>query len=184
VVLVMACSSSTRSIFFDIPPPTGEEALQQQIQAQQAAQAAGNTNGFSAAQPEEEQERPAIESVQAWEEVQAELPEHPLGGVDWTSALNEGLVQPRPGPGNPDAKYAAAFKYDFIIEGKKEKFDAIFPHSAHTGWLGCQNCHTALYPYKRNPARMKDMRKGESCGACHGPVAFNLKKCKRCHLNM
>ena len=179
IVFVISCSSSTRSLFFDLPPPTKEEIRQSQIEAQQAALASGGKNGPEA---EEEQERPAIEGVLDWEQAQAQLPEHPLGGVDWTAALDQGLVRPRTGS-DPDAKYAAAFKYDFIIEGKKPKFDAIFPHSAHTGWLGCQNCHTSLYPYKRNPAKMKEMRKGASCGACHGSVAFNLKQCKRCHLN-
>jgi c(7)-type cytochrome triheme protein len=179
MVLVVACSSSTKSLFFDIPPPTPQEIRQSQIEAQQAA---GKANGQSASEAEEELERPAIESVLDWELAQEQLPEHALGGVDWVAALDEGLVRPRTG-NDPDAKYAAAFKYDFIIEGKKPKFDAIFPHSAHTGWLGCQNCHTAIYPYKRNPAKMKEMRKGASCGACHGSVAFSLKQCKRCHLN-
>ena len=184
VVFVIACSAKTRSIFFDIPPPSREELAQQQFEAQQAAVAAGTSNGSAFQAVEEEAERPAIESAETWEEARSQLPEHALGGVDWVKAQEDGLVRPRPGPDSPDAKYAAAFKYDFIIEGKKPKFNAIFQHSAHTGWLGCENCHTSLYPYKRNPARMKDMRKGESCGACHGPVAFNLKQCKRCHLEM
>jgi c(7)-type cytochrome triheme protein len=184
VVFVIACSTKTRSIFFDIPPPSREELAQQQLEAQQAAAADSAANGRTFQPADEEAERPAVESAQTWEEVTEQLPEHALGGVDWVEALEEGLVKPRPGPDSPDAKYAAAFKYDFIIEGKKPKFNAIFPHSAHTGWVGCENCHTSLYPYKRNPARMKDMRKGASCGACHGSVAFNLKQCKRCHLEM
>ena len=184
VVFVIACSAKTRTIFFDIPPPSREELAQQQLEAQQDATVASPSDRRDFQAVEEEADRPAVESAPTWEEAQAQLPEHELGGVDWTAALNEKLVKPRPAPGNPDVKYAAAFKYDFIIEGKNPKFDAIFPHSAHTGWLGCQNCHTSLYPYKRNPAKMKDMRKGGSCGACHGKVAFNLKQCKRCHLNM
>ena len=184
VVFVIACTAQTRSIFFDIPPPSREELAQQQFEAQQASEAAGTSNGRAFQPVEEEQERPAVESAPTWDEAQAQLPEHALGGVDWVEAMENGLVKPRPGPDSPDAKYAAAFKYDFVIEGKKPKFNAIFSHSAHTGWLGCENCHTSLYPYKRNPARMKDMRKGASCGACHGSVAFNLKQCKRCHLEM
>jgi len=77
------------------------------------------------------------------------------------------------------------FKYDFIIQSDKPRNEAYFPHSAHTEWLGCKNCHISLYPYKRNPATMKEMKKGESCGNCHGKenVAFALRQCKRCHLN-
>lgn len=184
VLFVIACSAKTRSIFFDIPPPSKEELAQQQLEAQQAPPTASNANGRGMQTVEEDPERPAVESATTWEEVKAQLPEHALGGVDWVAAMEAGLVKPRPGPDSPDAKYAAAFKYDFIIEGKKPKFNAFFPHSAHTGWLGCENCHTALYPYQRNPAKMKDMRNGASCGACHGSVAFNLKQCKRCHVEM
>ena len=177
LLFFVACSPASRQLFFDVPPP--EEA--------EPVQAAGNTaqqvnqdgfNGIADNKPP-----PAIESVLDWNTAQAELPEHELGGVDWPAALEQGLVRPRPGA-DPRAAEAAAFKYDFVIEAKKPKFNAWFPHSAHTGWLGCRNCHNLeLYPAKRNPAKMKDMRKGKSCGACHGKVAFSLKQCKRCHLN-
>jgi c(7)-type cytochrome triheme protein len=183
MVFIISCSSGTKSLFFDIPPPSEEEIRQSQIEAQQAVIAANGLNGQNGSLSEEDSARPAIEAVLDWEMAREQLPEHPLGGVDWPAALDQGLVRPRTGS-DPSAKDAAAFKYDFIFEGKKPKFDAIFPHSAHTGWLGCQNCHTALFPYKRNPTKMKEMRQGASCGACHGKVAFNLKQCKRCHINM
>ena len=183
---IISCSTSTRQLFFDIPPPSeheqAEQARQEAAQSEAMSREAANGNGGMAV-AEDNLPTPMAEEHLSWERLQEELPQHELGGVDWNAALEEGLIRPRTGA-DPKAKDAAAFKYDFIIEGKKPKFDAIFPHSAHTGFLGCENCHTALFPYRRNPAKMKAMRKGESCGACHGKVAFSLKQCKRCHLNM
>lgn len=125
---------------------------------------------------------PEIEKYLSWEKAAEMLPKQKKN-VDWSAALRDGVVRPRT-LGDPRAADASMFKYDFIIETEKEKFNAIFPHSAHTGWLGCENCHTAIYPLKRNPSSMKEMRKGESCGRCHDKVAFSLKQCKRCHINM
>jgi c(7)-type cytochrome triheme protein len=184
-LMLLSCSASTRQLFFDMPPPSKEElarkeqekAAREAAVAQQPQAADGMAVAESALPP------PEIEKYLSWDKVQEELPAHALGGVDWSAALEQGLVRPRPGS-DPKAADAAAFQYDFIIEGKNAKFDALFPHSAHTGWLGCRNCHTALYPKKRNPATMKEMRAGASCGSCHGNVAFSLKQCKRCHINM
>lgn len=183
----VACSPGSRQLFFDIPPPSeeelaAEEAGQKSARSDDATRQTsyGNENYKIVA---ESLPRPAIESVLSWEVAQAELPEHEHGGVDWPDALEQGLVRPRTW-GDPSASAASAFKYDFVIQGSKPKFNAIFPHSAHTGWLGCNNCHPALFPYKRNLAKMKDMRQGASCGACHGKVAFSLRQCKRCHLEM
>jgi c(7)-type cytochrome triheme protein len=182
-MMLLSCSSATRQLFFDIPAPSQEEQ-EDKLQEQKAAQSEANqATGISGPAGEAALPPPPVEQHLNWEKAQEELPEHPNGGIDWPEALDQGLVRPRPGP-DPKAADAAAFKYDFIIEGKNPKFDALFPHSAHTGWLGCQNCHTAIFPKKRNPAKMKDMRKGESCGACHDKVAFSLKQCKRCHINM
>lgn len=185
LLLLVSCSTSTRQLFFDIPPPTEQELAEARLEAEKAAalsqQATNGNTGMG--DVDDNQPPPLADSLLSWDSLQAELPAHELGGVDWNAALEQGLIRPRTGA-DRKAQDAAAFKYDFIIEGKKAKFDAIFPHSAHTGFLGCQNCHTAIYPYRRNPAGMKEMRQGQSCGACHGKVAFALKQCKRCHLNM
>ncbi len=132
--------------------------------------------------PDSATERPALETVLDWEEALTLLPRDYKDKADWTAAWKQGLVRPRTGT-DPSARDAVAFKYDFVIAAQNPKNDAYFPHSAHTVWLGCENCHTRLYPYKRNPASMREMRKGASCGVCHGNVAFSLKQCKRCHLN-
>jgi c(7)-type cytochrome triheme protein len=179
LLFLVACSPATRQLFFDVPPPEDQPTEQEVAPSQAQSQGmVGANNDLVESLPP-----PAIESVLDWETAQAELPEHDLGGVDWPAALELGLIRPRTGEDRKAAD-AAAFKYDFVIEAKKPKFNAWFPHSEHTPWLGCKNCHGELYPLRRNPTSMKEMRGGASCGACHGKVAFSLKQCKRCHLDM
>ena len=61
----------------------------------------------------------------------------------------------------------------------------IFPHEAHTGMFGCDECHPDLFMAKRgkNKATMEAMESGESCGACHdGDTAFGVAEdCESCH---
>jgi c(7)-type cytochrome triheme protein len=189
-VTVVSCSTSTRQLFFDVPPTSEQELAEQARQEREATLAAApdqpvDTKSLSFGAADDTRPRPAIESVTDWEQALELLPKDYKKGADWAAALEQGLVRPRIGA-DPRAQYAAAFQYDFIMEAEKPKYEAWFPHSAHTGWLGCKNCHMAIYPYKRNPATMKEMRKGASCGTCHGKrnVAFPLSNCKRCHLNL
>ncbi|QYZ65592.1 MAG: hypothetical protein HPY30_06090 [Gammaproteobacteria bacterium (ex Lamellibrachia satsuma)] len=195
VLIISSCSTQTRQLFFDIQPPTPEE-LAEKKQKEEAALAAlqarnkqknqlTGPEGMSFGRSDDNRPRPEIESVMDWKKAQEILPKDYKKGIDWSAALEQGLIRPRVGD-DPRAEWASAFQWDFIIKAKKPKNHAYFPHSAHTEWLGCRNCHnTSLYPYKRNPATMKEMKKGASCGACHGKkkVAFSLKACKRCHLN-
>ena len=193
-LVVAACSASTRQLFFDIPPPDPrKQAEKERLAAEQAAEAAraqeesdrpGNSRDSRVLLTgDDEGERPAVEGVLDWTEVSEMLPRDYKGDTDWSEALRQGLVKPR-SKSHRETAVTAGFKYDFIIANDKPKFEAWFPHSAHTAWLDCTNCHTAIYPYQRNPATMKEMRDGASCGACHGKVAFSLKNCKRCHLEM
>jgi len=182
-----SCSTTARQLFFDIPPPAAEKPEDLSLQAIDADASTGqqaDPKALLAAAADDGSPRPAIEDVQSWEEALEILPKDYKGKADWTAALEQGVVRPRGGD-DPLSVYAAIFKYDFIMEAEKPKNEAYFPHSAHTEWLGCKNCHTSIYPYKRNPATMKEIKKGESCGTCHGKenVAFSLKACKRCHLN-
>lgn len=191
-LLFISCSSATRELFFDIPPPepeteAAEEAQENSVEIQQQM---NQTRAYTLANPfvsldafDPDVEPPAIESVMTWEEALELLPKDYKKGADWSAALAQGAIRLR-GGADPMAQFAKVFKYDFIIEAEKPKNEAYFPHSTHTEWLGCKNCHMTLYPYKRNPATMKEMKKGASCGTCHGKnnVAFSLKACKRCHL--
>ena len=185
LIIAVSCSTKTRQLFFDIPPPSKRELAEQaRLEAELAAanqpeQKPGNFSMFG--ELDDSGPRPEIESLGSWEQVFEKLPKDYKKKADWSAAIEQGLVRPRPG-NDPSTLLATAFKYDFIIAAEKPKNEAYFPHSAHTKWLGCKNCHISIYPYQRNPATMKEMRKGASCGTCHGNVAFSLKQCKRCHL--
>ncbi len=220
---VIACSTETRQLFFDIQPPTTEE-LAEQARKKAAAESAANPQSKNK-KPEiasllfpqfsdEDLPPPAIEEVMDWEKVEESLPKDNEDNVDWSEALRQGLIRPRTGS-DPRTILMTTFQWDFIIpaavdedededededkdedededededdeeEGEGHEDDAYFPHSAHTQWLSCKNCHMTIYPLRRNPATMKEMKKGKSCGVCHGrdKVAFSLKACDRCHLN-
>ena len=191
LVIITACSTATRQIFFDIQPPSAEEiaAKNREENSRRGAVVAEAENqindsksfgGFSA---DDNRPRPEIESITTWEQALEALPKDYKKKPDWTAAVEQGLVRPRHGS-DPASRYVEAFGYDFIMPAEKPKNEAYFPHSAHTAWLSCKNCHMTIYPYKRNPASMKEMKKGASCGTCHGKnnVAFSLSNCKRCHL--
>ena len=185
--LSVSCTTGTRQLFFDIPPPSQKDLAEQARLAAELEAAATpkqeNTELSMFGVLDDSQPRPEIESLEDWERVLELLPKDYKKKADWSAALEQGIVRPRPGA-DPRTLLATAFKYDFIIAAEKPKNEGYFPHSAHTEWLGCKNCHISIYPYKRNPATMKEMRKGASCGTCHGKnnVAFSLKQCKRCHL--
>ncbi len=62
----------------------------------------------------------------------------------------------------------------------------VFRHEAHVvgAKVGCKECHPKLYldVARSKPATMKQMEKGQSCGACHdGKRAFALNDCTKCH---
>ena len=192
LLALISCSSATRELFFDIPPPKPQAEVPEEIAENFAGPQSGvaETGAFGLASPwgtlnqlDPEAEPLAIEETLDWEEALNLLPKDYKKKPDWSAALEQGIIQPR-GGADPMSLYASIFQYDFIIAAEKPKNEAYFPHSAHTQWLGCKNCHMTIYPYKRNPATMKEMKKGASCGTCHGKnnVAFSLKQCKRCHL--
>jgi c(7)-type cytochrome triheme protein len=193
LLTLVACSTKTKQIFFDIQPPSQKELAEQElqrqadlIQAQAKEMSDRRSSGISSALfNQDDGPRPEIETVKEWDQVKRILPKDYKKNIDWSSALNEGLIRPRVGK-DPRTLWASMFQWDFTIEGEEAEDDAFFPHSAHTAWLGCKNCHNPeLYPYRRNPATMKEMKRGASCGACHGKknVSFSLKACDRCHLN-
>lgn len=191
LLIAVSCSTATKQLFFDIQPPTAEEiaAKNRQENARRAAvveegvEQYEDSKSFGSASVNDNQPRPEIESATTWEQVEEMLPKDYKKKTDWVAAVEQGMVRPRSGM-DPTTEYVKAFKYDFIMPAEEPKNEAYFPHSAHTAWLSCKNCHMTIFPYKRNPATMKEMRGGASCGACHGKdnVAFSLSNCKRCHL--
>lgn len=191
LLITTSCSTKTRQLFFDIQPPTAEELAERRQQDEARREATLALLDEQQTDPKslfpgvlnDNQPQPPIEDTLIWEEALELLPKDYKKKADWSAAIEQGIVRPRSGA-DPMSQYATIFQWDFIIAAKKPKNEAYFPHSAHTQWLGCKNCHMTIYPYKRNPATMKEMRKGASCGTCHGKdnVAFSLKQCKRCHL--
>lgn len=192
LIIVVSCSTRTRQIFFDIQPPSAAELAEQAQQDEARRQATldaldsqqTDTKTLFSGAIDDNQPRPAIEDTLDWEKALEMLPKDYKKKADWSAALEQGVVRPRSGA-DPMSQYMEIFQWDFIIAAEKPKNEAYFPHSAHTKWLACKNCHMTIYPYRRNPATMKEMKKGVSCGTCHGKknVAFSLSQCKRCHLN-
>jgi c(7)-type cytochrome triheme protein len=71
----------------------------------------------------------------------------------------------------------------FQVKGAEK---AIFSHEVHVvaAKLGCRDCHPKLYLDTARSKRvtMKQMQKGQSCGACHdGKRAAGLDECNSCH---
>lgn len=114
------------------------------------------------------------------------LPKDDYGFVDWTKAINNGIISPKeaiPPAADPKPEGIESVG-DVLIKSKLEFMpDVIFPHSAHTIWLKCSNCHDKIFQRKAGatPITMAGIWKGEYCGRCHDKVAFPTRNCFRCH---
>jgi c(7)-type cytochrome triheme protein len=182
VVLAAALNTNCRkaaSVFLDLPPETPEpnEAVSTIPQAESVV-AVGGESPQDRIGP-----RPAIESTLDREVALALLPRDSAGNVDWVAALRDGTIRPR-GKRGAEQPATKGFGYDFFMKGSVDMFDAYFPHSTHVEWLGCTNCHPGVVPYRHEPITMESINQGESCGQCHGKVAFPVSTCGRCHLQM
>lgn len=69
--------------------------------------------------------------------------------------------------------------------GKAVAGPATFSHALHVkAKLGCKECHPKLFLDTARSKRftMAQMKKGQSCGACHdGNRAHGLDACNTCH---
>lgn len=125
---------------------------------------------------------PAFPRLQKANEALEGFPVDGGGFVDWAAALASGRIAPRAdlqGTGRP-----AAHELDVILRNTKEMPWVRFPHRAHSEWLDCANCHPAPFAGKPGaaPVAMESILRGESCGMCHGKVAFPAwRQCERCH---
>lgn len=103
---------------------------------------------------------------------------------DWVAAVEEGIIKPR-GSINPDKPEEEEYAPDVLLKVKSPiRNDICFPHSVHTYWLKCDNCHPEIFVAKldANPLSMTRIINGEFCGRCHGKVAFHVaNNCHRCH---
>lgn len=122
--------------------------------------------------------RPEIESV-APESALSLLPRHSSGQIDWEAALEDGTIAPRmEPPGQRPVGPPMPFGYDFYFG----EVETAFPHTTHSAWLSCGSCHPAVYRRREgSKTTMAMMQDGESCGLCHGGVAFKADACERCH---
>ena len=206
--LLAGCSAETRQkmlpVFFDGVPGTPGEAgprqpaalppthrfrrdLQQEIdelkrklaEAEAEAKARQKAKG-----PEEAQ--PSAEKATTWDEAKELLPKDPSGQVDWAQAIKTGAVAPRPSP-DPQVPAQAVFDWNVdLTSSAGDLFAVTYPHSSHTRWLTCDNCHPTIFPLKAGQpppvVTMANIRAGKQCGVCHGKVAFPVEgECPRCH---
>lgn len=113
------------------------------------------------------------------------IPKTGMGEIDWMKGIKDGLFKPFDST-DPDARpYVPLANMDMKLPIKRDFGlpDARFPHSSHTMWLDCKNCHPTIFAPKRggNPITMHRVIEGEFCGKCHGVVAFRIFDCFRCH---
>lgn len=113
----------------------------------------------------------------------AGLPKSRAGNfINWSKAIEDGLLVPRYDIHNPDAN-PVVLDLNIVREVKGTMPDVVYPHKQHTQWLDCANCHPAIFiPMKgANQISMASIMMGEKCGVCHGKVAFPVSECRRCH---
>lgn len=102
---------------------------------------------------------------------------------DWAYAAAQKIITPR-GYIDNALKAEEPFDLDVLMETSVEhRANVLFPHSVHTFWLKCDNCHPDIFIPKKNanPISMMKIIRGEYCGRCHGKVAFPIIQCDRCH---
>ena len=183
VVLALAllttagCSRQFLSVVFDMPAPKPPAV----------AATAAPPPVAPPALTAEDTLRPPIESVWAPDSVVQMLPKDHAGNIDWVAALREGVIRPRssiPGEAAP-APSSFVFGFDFYFKGPAPTFDAYFPHSVHTEWVDCGQCHGRIFRYRDTEFKMADILQGSFCGECHGKVSFPpVTACERCHTGL
>ena len=99
-------------------------------------------------------------------------------------ALDSGQLKPRFDRFDPTVE-PLVMNLDIVREAKSSVPDVLFPHTAHTKWLDCSNCHPKIFIPQRNAnvMSMSAILLGQQCGVCHGKVAFPVttNTCKTCH---
>ena len=120
-----------------------------------------------------------------WTEMYARLPKDDEDNIDWMAALKDKTITPS---GVIDASAKDPGKTEDIevelsTSGKPKRM-VIFSHEAHTQWLTCTNCHSAIFKKEAGTAKitMDAIDEGKYCGVCHDKVALAQPSgCKGCH---
>lgn len=121
--------------------------------------------------------------LQKPQEAFSALPADARGKPDWMRALREGAIRPRSDVAGRSAP-PQMLELDIVMKNTAQMPHVKFPHSSHTQWLECSNCHDRIFLPKAgaNPTTMAQILQGGSCGVCHTTVAFNaMYSCERCH---
>lgn len=125
---------------------------------------------------------PAIRQLMEPRDGLLPLPPDTAGNkVNWLEAMDKGLIDPRSNI-LPDTK-VEVLDLDILLGLYGSMPIVRFPHSQHTKWLDCSNCHDHIFKKKTGTSNISMLRilNGEQCGLCHGAVAFPLTECSRCH---
>lgn len=112
------------------------------------------------------------------------LPKDKYGFVDWAQSIRDGLIKPRDSILDGAPAVVIPGVQDVVIKSKLAFMpDVLFPHSAHTVWLKCNNCHPNIFKQKagETPITMSAIWRGQYCGRCHDKVAFPIRNCFKCH---
>ena len=177
-LLTLAGCQRALSVIFDLPPKQETQSAIQpaQFQSQSVTPVFVDTL------------RPPIEEILIADSVKKMLPTDHAGNIDWMAAMRNGTIKPRDSAsGQIVAAHDESFQFgfDFFFEGPAPTFDAYFPHSAHTQWVNCQQCHGRIFKYRDTEFQMADVLNGQFCGECHGKVSFPpVTGCERCHLDL
>jgi c(7)-type cytochrome triheme protein len=125
--------------------------------------------------------QPGDLELQRPSQAMADFPRSRIGEVDWVTAMEEGLINPR--KGLRDDAEMEVLDLDVIMPRVRGMPEVLFSHAVHTEWLGCESCHDQLFAKKAgvHRATMNDIFAGRSCGTCHDRVAFSTYTCDRCH---
>ena len=124
----------------------------------------------------------AVNRLQQPQEALSPLPRAGLGNfVDWVAALKQGSIAPRAETDRPGE--ADVYRLDVTLRDTRSMPTVTFSHAVHTEWLDCGSCHDVLFKKEAGSTEisMRGIFKGETCGACHGTVAFPPDQCFRCH---
>ncbi|MDR9499662.1 MAG: cytochrome c3 family protein [Hydrogenovibrio sp.] len=130
-------------------------------------------------------ENPGTHELQPPKEAFSILPKTKHGNhVDWVQAVDDGKLTPRSSVDGTGAK-PMVMNLDIVREVKGSMPDVVFPHDKHTEILACSNCHPDVFKPQKgaNQMSMANIMLGQTCGVCHGAVAFPVTQstCEVCH---
>ena len=187
VCLLAACGSpqpSFMAMIFDIPPPGKDTSHDPVIKLPRRVPfvdpRAAEIKILLALQEKRIHAPPPTN----WAEVYKKLPKDDDGNIDWMSALKDKIITPRAGidPNTPQP-HVKNLDIELSTSGKPERL-VVFPHSVHTQWLVCANCHPAIFKKEAGADKitMDKIDDGKYCGVCHDKVAIaEPSGCHGCH---